>query len=126
MLARIKHGKQLIKLATKKKNKKKNNEANKLLHKFRKVDQTLDNVELVWTKTDGTKYDFNRFSVPLKFIEKIHHYEITLDEAIKKQAEWNKLINKLNNEYKPRNTKKKEKEKKRVLESAKKLSDVRD
>ena len=38
---------------------------------FKKIDQTLDNAQLVCTKTDGTKYDFNRFSLPLKFIEKI-------------------------------------------------------
>ena len=31
----------------------------------------MDKAELVCTKTDGTKYDFNRFSLPLKFIEKI-------------------------------------------------------
>ena len=60
---------------------KKNDEANKCLPEFRKIDETLDNAELVCTKTDGTKYDFNRFSLPLKFIEKIHNYEITLDEA---------------------------------------------
>ena len=51
---------------SKKKNK---NKASKLLSKFRKWDETLDNVELVCTRTDGTKYDFNRFSLPLKFIE---------------------------------------------------------
>ena len=60
---------------------KKNDDANKLLSEFRKIDQTLDNAELVCTKTDGTKYDFNCFLFPLKFIEKIHNYEITLDEA---------------------------------------------
>ena len=49
---------------------KKNDEANKLLSEFRKIDETLDNAELVCTKTDGTKYDFNRFLLPLKFIEK--------------------------------------------------------
>ena len=37
----------------------------------KKIDQTLDNAQLVCTKTDGTKYDFNCFSLPLKFIEKI-------------------------------------------------------
>ena len=51
---------------------KKNNEADKLLSEFKKIDETLDNAELVCTKTDGTKYDFNRFSLPLKFIEKIY------------------------------------------------------
>ena len=38
--------------------------------KFRKIDRTLDKAELFYTKTDGTKYDFNRFTLPLKFIEK--------------------------------------------------------
>ena len=44
--------------------KKKNAEANKLLPEFRKIDGTPDNVELVCTKPDGTKYDFNHFSLP--------------------------------------------------------------
>ena len=103
---------------------KKNDEANKLLSEFRKIDETLDNAELVCTKTDGTKYDFNRFSLPLKFIEKLYKYEITLNEAIEKQAELKELINKLDNDYNPRSTKK-AKEKKRVLESAKNLMDAR-
>ena len=103
---------------------KKNDEANKLVPKFVKLDGELENVELVWTKTDGTKYDFNRFSLPLKFIEKIYKYEITLDEAIEKQAELKELINKLNN-YGPRISKKIE-EKNRVLKSAKKLFGARD
>ena len=49
---------------------------------FKKIDKTLDNAELICTKADGKKYDFNCFSRPLKFIEKIYNYEITLDEAI--------------------------------------------
>ena len=49
---------------------KKNEEANKLLSEFKKIDETLANAELVCTKTDGTKYDFNHFSLRLKFIEK--------------------------------------------------------
>ena len=100
---------------------KKNNEANKILSEFKKIDKTLDNADLVCTKTDNkTKYDFNRFSLPLKFIEKIHNYEITLDEAINNQTELGILVNKLNSNYNPRNLNKIE-EKKRVLESAKKL-----
>ena len=63
----------------------------------------FDNAELICTKTDGTKYGFNCFSLPLKFIEKIYKYEITLDEAIEKQAEL-KELNKLNN-YGPRSSK---------------------
>ena len=49
---------------------KKNAEANRILFDIKKIDETLDNAELVCTKTDGTKYDFNRFAFPLKFIEK--------------------------------------------------------
>ena len=61
--------------------------------------------------------------LPLKFIEKIHDYEITLDEEIEEQEELRELINKLN-DYAPRNSKKKKKN--RVLESAIKLSNARD
>ena len=92
--------------------------------KFRKINKTLDKAELVCTKTDGTKCDFNRFALPLKFIEKIHNYEITLDEAIEEQTELRILINKLNNDYNPRILKK-TKEKNNVLESARKLFDAR-
>ena len=81
---------------------KKNNETDKLLSEFKKIDETLDNAELVCTKTDGTKYDFNSFSLPLKFIEKIHNYKITLNEAIDDQTELRILINNLNNDYNPR------------------------
>ena len=47
--------------------------------KFIKLDGELENVELVCTKTDVTKNGFNCFSLPLKFIKKIHNYEITPD-----------------------------------------------
>ena len=65
--------------------------------------------------------------LPLKFIEKIHNYEIALDEAIDYQTELKILINKLNNDYSPRNQKKKKKteEENKVLESAGKLLDTR-
>ena len=85
----------------------KNDRANELLSEFRKIDATIDNAELVCTKTDGIKYDFNRFALPLKFIEKNHNYEITLDEAINYQTELKILINNLNNDCKPRNSKRK-------------------
>ena len=58
-----------------------------LVPNFKRIDRTLDKAELVSTKTDGTKYDFNHFTVPLKFIEKNHNYEITLDEAIEDEIE---------------------------------------
>ena len=84
----------------------KNDEANKILRDIKKINDTLDNAEVVCTKTDGTKYDFNRFLFPLKFIEKINKYEITLDEAKINQTELGILINKLNNEYNPKIPKK--------------------
>ena len=48
---------------------------------------------------------------PLKFIEKIHNYEITLNEAIEDQKKLKILINKLNNDYNPRSEKKNKGEK---------------
>ena len=71
----------------------KNDETNKLLSEFQKIDETIDNAELVCTKTDGT----NIFVLPLKFIEKIHNYEITLDVAINNQEKLEKLIIRLEN-----------------------------
>ena len=61
---------------------------------------------------------------PLKFLKKIHKYEITLDEAKSSQTELGILINKLNNDYNPK-IPKKVKQKNNVLKSARKLLDVR-
>ena len=97
---------------------------NYCLNLKKKKKETFHNAELISTKIDGTKYDFNCFFLPLKFIEKIHNYEITLDEAINDQQDLNILINKLNNDYEPRNLEKVE-EKKRVLKSARKLQNAR-
>ena len=85
---------------------KKNDEASKLLPEFRKIDNTLNNAELVFTKTNGDIYDFNHFSHPLKFIDKIYNYEINLDEEIEDQVNLQILMNKLSNNYDPRNPKK--------------------
>ena len=74
-----------------------NNEANKLLSEFQKIYMTLDNAEFVCTKTDGTKYNFNIFALPLKFIKKLHNYKITLDEGIKDQEKLEKLLSRLEN-----------------------------
>ena len=98
---------------------KKNDEANKLLHKFKTIDRILDKAELVSTKTDGTKHNFNRFALPLKFIEKIRNYEITLNEAIEEQIELRELMNKLN-DYDPRISKKKKKKRKIELQNLEK------
>ena len=102
----------------------KNADANIILLDIKKIDETLHDAELVCTETDGTKHDFNRFLFPLKFIEKNHNYEITVDEAKNDQAELGILINKLNNNYNPK-IPKKVKEKNNVLKSARKLLDVR-
>ena len=67
------------------------------MSEFRKINKTLDNAELVCTKPDGTKYNFNRFLFPLKFIEKIHNYEITPDEAMEDQQKLENLISRLEN-----------------------------
>ena len=83
----------------------KNDEANKLLPEFRRINDKLENPELVCTKTDRAKYDLYRFSLPFKFIEKIYKYKITPDEAIEKQAKLKEIIKKLNN-YGPRNPEK--------------------
>ena len=106
------------------KHSKKNDEANKLLLEFEKIDKALENADLPCTKIDGTSHNFNTFFLPLKLIEKIYSYEITLDEAIKDRTKLNILIKKLNNKYNARNLEK-VKEKKEVLESARKLQDAR-
>ena len=89
---------------------KKNAESNKLVPRFIELDETLEKVDLVCTKTDGTKYDFNRSLLPLKFIAKIYNYKITLDKAIQDQTKLGVSINKLN-DYNLINTEKVEEKK---------------
>ena len=103
---------------------KKNDKENKILLDVKKINDELDTAELVCTKTDGTKYDFNRFSSPLKFVEKIYNYEISLDKAIGDQKKLENLISKLK-KCKAKNLKKLE-EKNKLLESAVKLFLVRE
>ena len=69
------------------------------------MNDELDTAELVCTKTDGTKYNFNTFAFPLRSIEKIYDYEITLDEAKDDQDKLEKLMIRLEN-YKARINKK--------------------
>ena len=103
---------------------KKNYEANKILLDVKKIDVKLNDAELVCMKTDGTKYNFNTFTLPLKFVEKICNYEITLDEAKDDQDKLEKLINRLEN-YKAKKLLKIE-EKKNVLKSATELFRARE
>ena len=65
----------------------------------------------LFTKSDGTKYNFNAFALPLKFVEKIYSYEITLDEAKDDQDKLEKLKIRLE-KYKPKINKKKRRGKK--------------
>ena len=53
-----------------------------------------------------------RFTLPLKLIEKIFNYEITLGESVEDQISLEILINKLKHDYKPRNEQKKKQRKK--------------
>ena len=81
-------------------------EANKVLLVVKKRNDEHDTAELFCTKTDRTKYNFNTFAFPLKFIEKIYNYEINLDQAKDGQDKLEKLIIRLEN-YKARINKKK-------------------
>ena len=98
--------------------------ANEILLGIEKIEDALNGAEFVCTKADGKKYDFSRFLFPLKFIVKIHNYEVTLDKAVDDQPKLGILINKLNNYYKPR-LPEKVIEKDNVLKSARKLLDTR-
>ena len=48
--------------------------AKELMNKIKVIDDWLETAQLICTKTDGkTKYDFNKFTFPLKFTSKIYH-----------------------------------------------------
>ena len=52
------------------------------MENIKQIDDWLDTAELVCTKTDGnTKYDFNKFTSPLKFFSKICRRDLTLQKA---------------------------------------------
>ena len=99
--------------------------AKKLIDNIKKTDDWLESAQLVCTKTDGkTKYEFNKFMLPLKFTMKIHHHNLTLQEARDDQQKLQILINKLNNDYNP-TSKVKMKEKDNTLKSAKVLYSIK-
>ena len=96
-------------------------EAKKLMNKIKVTDDWLETAQLLWTNTDGkTKYDFNKFTFPLKFTSKIYRRDLTPQEVRDDQQKLKILINKLNNDYNPTG-KIKIKEKKDTLKSANKL-----
>ena len=85
------------------------------------IDDWLETAQLICTNADGkTKYDFNKFTLPLKFASKIYNRDLMLQKAKDDQQELEISINKLNNDYNPRN-KIKIKEKDNTLKSAKKI-----
>ena len=68
------------------------------------IDDWLETAQLICIKTDGkTKYEFNKFKMPLKFASKIYQLDLTLQKARDDQRNLQILINKLNNDYKPKN-----------------------
>ena len=70
----------------------------KLMNKIKIIDDWLETAQLNCTKTDGkTKYDFSKFTFPLKFASKIYNYDLTLQKAQDNQQELEILISKLNN-----------------------------
>ena len=98
-----------------------NKKSRELINRIIRIDDWLESTQLVCTKTDGiTKYDFNKFTSPLKFALKIFSHNLMLKEAEDNQQELNILKNRLNNNYNPRNQAK-IKEKTNVIESAKKF-----
>ena len=82
--------------------------AKELMNKIKVIDDWLEtNAQLIFTKTDGkTKYNFSKFTFPLKFASKIYNYDLTLQEAQDNQQELKILINKLNSNYNPQKKKK--------------------
>ena len=78
------------------------------MNKIKVIDDWLKTAQLICTKTDEkTKYDFSKFTFPLKFASKIYNYDLTLQKAQDNQQELNISINKLSNNYNPQKKKKK-------------------
>ena len=98
----------------------------KTMDSIKIIDDWLETTQLICTKTDGkSQHEFNKFTLPLKFTSKIYQHDLTLQKAEDDQQELKILINKLNNDYNPRN-KTKIKEKDDTLESANKLYSIRE
>ena len=72
------------------------------MNKIKVIDDWLETAQFICAKTDGkTKYDFSKFTFPLKFASKIYNYDLTLQKAQDNQQELKTLINKLNKNYNP-------------------------
>ena len=98
----------------------------KIIENIKVIDDWLENAQLICTKTDGkTKYSFTKFMFPLKFALKIYRRDYMLQKVEDDQQKLKILINKLNNDYNPKNQAK-IKEKDDTLKSAKKLYFIRE
>ena len=74
------------------------------MENIKQIDDSLGTAQLVCTNTDGrTKYDFSNFTFPSKFTLKIFRRDLTLQKAKDDQVNLEILINKLNNNYNPKN-----------------------
>ena len=68
------------------------------------IDDWLENAQLICIKTGTkTKYNLTKSMFPLKFALKIYCRYYTLQKAEDGQQKLEILINKLNNDYNPRN-----------------------
>ena len=95
------------------------------MNNIKLTDDWLENAQLICAKTDGkTKYEFNKFIMPLKFTLKIYRRNLTLQKAEDNQQELKILINKLNNNHNPA-SKIKIKEKDDTIKTAKILYSTR-
>ena len=101
-------------------------EAKELMNKIKVIDDWLETPQLFCTKTDGkTKYDFSKFTFPLKFVSKICNYNLTLQKAQDNQQDLLILMNKLKSNYSPQKKKKQIEEKNDTLYTAKKLCAIK-
>ena len=90
------------------------------------LDDWLDNAQLICIKTDEkTKHNFSNFTFPSRFPSQIYNKDFTLQEAKDDQQELKLLINKLNNNYNPKNNIQIE-ETDDTLKSSKKLFHIRE
>ena len=95
------------------------------MEKIKIIDDWLDSAQLICTKADvKTKNDFN-FMFPSKFFLKFFCRDLTLQKPKHDQKKLKILINRLNNDYNPKNLEK-IKENDETLNSAKKLFFIRE
>ena len=78
-------------------------EAKKLMERIKPIDDWFATAQLICIKTDGkTEYNFNKFTLPLKFASKNYRRDLTLQKARDDQQDLQILLNNLDNNYKPR------------------------